>query len=123
MNINKKNLYAYLIYAGLTPYFISCFLFIINLKDIPILGNLERSLSIYNLIIISFLSGYHWGIHFKLEDKWSFYLPLTSTGIALFIGFSYLLLPFLGFLITFLISLALLLWIDKKLSKQNIISQ
>ncbi|MBC6416091.1 MAG: DUF3429 domain-containing protein [Bdellovibrionales bacterium] len=123
MKFNKKTLYFYLFYAGLTPYFITSFLFVIDLNSFPILGSLEKALSIYNIIILSFLAGSHWGKHLNLENQWSFYLPLTSTGIALFIGFSYLLLPFRLFLLTFFIGLTLLLWIDKKLLKEDIITQ
>ena len=122
MKIHKNKLYAYLIYAGMIPYFITGFLFVIGLYSVPLLGNLEKALSIYNLIIISFLAGSHWGKHLKLQNKWSFYLPLTSIGMALFIGFSYLLIPFQGFLVAFIISLALLLLIDKKLLQEQIIS-
>ena len=114
---------AYLIYAGMTPYFITGFLFAKGLYSVPLLGSLEKALSIYNLIIISFLAGSHWGKHLKLQNKWSFYLALTSIGIVLFIGFSYLLIPFTGFLVAFIISLGLLLLIDKKLLQEQIISQ
>ena len=116
-------MYPYLIYAGMIPYFISSFLFIMNLESLPVLGDLEKALSIYNLIIISFLSGSHWGQSLKLEKRWSFYLPFTSTGIALFIGFSCLMLSFRIFLCAFFISLTLLLWIDKKLLQEEIFSQ
>ena len=121
MRINK-NLYPYLIYAGIAPYFISALFFIKDWDTLPILGSLETALSIYSLIIISFLGGSHWGIHLQLKNHWSFYLPLTSTGISLFIGFSYLLFSFHEFLLSFLISLAFLLWLDRKLLQKQIIS-
>ena len=123
MKIHKNKLYAYLIYAGMIPYFITCFLFIKAFDSVSILGSLEKALSIYNLIIISFLAGSHWGKALKLQNKWSFYLPLTSIGLALCIGFSYLLLAFHGFLVVFIICLGLLLLIDKKLLQEQIISQ
>jgi len=117
----RKVLYPYLIYAGVSPYFITSVLFVLGFDSLAFIESLKEALSLYNIIIISFLAGSHWGKH--LENPSSFYLALNSTGLAVFIGFSYLLLSFPLFLLAFSLSLALLLWIDKKLLKKEMITQ
>lgn len=120
---NKNDLYLYLSYAGSIPFLLCAVLFALKVQIIPILGNLKIVLSVYSLIIASFMAGTHWGQHLRQPDKWSIFLSVTSNIVAILLWLFYLMLPFEGFLIAVAVIFALLLLIDKNLFETNIIIQ
>ena len=115
--------YLYLTYAGLLPFIICSTCLALDIKVFPLLGATEKLLSIYSLVITTFMAGSHWGQHLNLDNKWSYYLPKLSNVliIALFLGF--LVLPFKLLLAAFIATLLILLVIDKKLVQHGLITK
>ncbi|MFT7433896.1 MAG: hypothetical protein ACI9TY_001539 [Alphaproteobacteria bacterium] len=114
-----KILQPYLTYAGTLPFIFCALSFITNINVIPSLGDTYQVLSIYGLVIASFMAGSHWGQHLSLTDKWAVYLPTLSNSMAVILWISFLLFPFKGFLCVLMISFSTLLFIDKKLFQKN----
>ncbi len=122
--MNKKNpLYFYLTYAGMIPFLICAVLFIFKIQMIPILGLVQKIIGVYGLVIASFMTGVHWGQHLERSDKWSIYLPVTSNIISVLLWLLYLILPFKCLLIAIAISFIVLLYIDKKLFQDRLITR
>ena len=115
--------YPYLAYAGLLPFIICSICLALNVKVIPLFGATEKLLSIYSLVITTFMAGSHWGQHLNLDNKWSYYLPILSNvlTITLFLGF--LVLPFKLLLAAFITALLILLVIDKRLFQHGLITR
>ena len=119
----RKNLYLYFTYAGIIPFLVCTFLFIFKIQMIPILGAVQKIIGVYGLVIASFMTGVHWGQHLERSDKWSIYLPVTSNIISVLLWLLYLALPFKWLLIAIAISFTVLLYIDKKLFQENLITR
>ncbi len=117
-----KKLYPYLAYAGTLP-FIACASYLLfNKVQFPILGSIEKVLSVYALVIASFLAGAHWGQHLHLDGKWSRILPISSNIIVVTLWLAFLMLPFKILLSLFIAAFFLLLLIDYYLFKKNVIT-
>lgn len=122
--MNKKTpLYLYFTYAGIIPFLVCTFLFIFKIQMIPLLGAVQKIIGVYALVIVSFMTGVHWGQHLERSDKWSIYLPVTSNIISVLLWLLYLVLPFKWLLIAIAISFIVLLYIDKKLFQESLITR
>lgn len=112
----------YLTYAGVLPFVICAVSLVFNLTSIPFLGDIKQVLSVYSLVIVSFLAGSHWGQHLNLNDNWGIYLPVFSNLTAILVWIGFLVLPFKLIIVTFIITFMALLGIDKKLLQHGLIS-
>ncbi|WP_438994033.1 DUF3429 domain-containing protein [Pseudemcibacter sp.] len=116
-------LYPYLSYAGTLPFIFCATCLISGVNIIPILGDTEKVLSVYGLIIASFIAGAHWAQHLNVNDCiWSRSLAILSNTIAVLLWFGFLLLSFkilLGILAAVFIMLII---IDYRLFQMDIIT-
>lgn len=114
----------YLTFAGAIPFVICAFLMTVGVTSIPVLGNTEYVLSVYGLVIASFMAGAHWGNHLSLadDDKWAFKLPVLSNIIALGLWLGFLGLSAAGFIWLLILGFVSLLVIDYGLYQAQIIS-
>ena len=114
-------------YAGALPFIASAFLLLCDIYKIPMLGNIDKIISIYGIVIASFMAGVHWGQHLNVaqqlnhDDKWVIYLPITSNINAIILWITFIILPIIFQLIVLIISFVTILWIDKKLYNAEII--
>ncbi|WP_201558693.1 DUF3429 domain-containing protein [Psychrobacter sp. 72-O-c] len=113
----------YLTFAGAIPFVVCAFLITIDVDAIPILGKTVHILSIYGLVIASFMAGAHWGNHLSLadDDTWVFKLPVFSNIIALGLWLGFLTLSTFGFIWLLIIGFVSLLVIDYGLHQAQII--
>ncbi|MDD7804284.1 MAG: DUF3429 domain-containing protein [Endozoicomonas sp. (ex Botrylloides leachii)] len=75
-----KKISPYLTYAGAIPFIICTVCLSFNIHQILLLGYVEKILSAYGLVILSFLAGAHWGQHLHLnKDLWSHSLPILRS--------------------------------------------
>ena len=116
-------LYPYLTYAGALPFIFCALCFITDVNVIPVLGNIEKIFSVYGLVIASFIAGAHWGQHLSLKDNWSIYLPVFSNINAGLLWISFLIFPFKILLLILGSSFLILLFIDKNLFQNGLISR
>jgi hypothetical protein len=94
----------------------------LNLYEIPLVGSVEKILFFYGLVIISFLAGTHWGMHFTIKETWRDYLALLSNAIVITVWLFALLFSLKIMIITYIVFFLLLLIIDKKLLQSNVIN-
>lgn len=107
MAVNRKRLIYLLTYSGGIPFIIYA---IHSIFDYP--KNYEQiisnSIDIYSLLIISFISGSHWGQSLNNDNKVN--VLILSNLIILGIWFAYIFQFY--FKSIFLVAFAILLWID-----------
>ena len=114
----------YLTFAGAIP-FVVCAIFItMGIDAIRVLGETEHVLSIYGLVIASFMAGAHWGNHLGLadDDIWAVKLPVFSNIIALGLWLGFLSLSTVDFIWLLVVGFIAMLVIDYGLYHAQIIS-
>ncbi|MDA7569174.1 DUF3429 domain-containing protein [Emcibacteraceae bacterium] len=116
-------LYPYLTYAGALPFIFCAMCLISDVNVIPVLGDTEKVLSVYGLVIASFIAGAHWGQHLILKNNWSMYLPIFSNINACVLWVSFLTFSFKILLLILGSSFLILLLIDKNLFQNGLISR
>lgn len=114
----------YLTFAGTIPFIVCAILITMDIDAIRVLGKTEHILSIYGLVIASFMAGAHWGNHLSLADdnSWALKLPILSNIIALSLWLGFLLLSAAGFIWLLVVGFVSLLMIDYGLNQAHIIS-
>lgn len=122
MRTMTKTFY-YLIYAGTIPFILCSICFSAGIKSIYLLGSVDKILSAYGLVILSFLSGSHWGQHLYINRRiWGCTLPVLSNIIAVLLCFSFLVLDFKKLVAIFVAAFIILLIIDHRLFQMHLIS-
>jgi len=122
MRTMTKTFY-YLIYAGTIPFILCRICFSAGIKSIYLLGSVDKILSAYGLVILSFLSGSHWGQHLYINRRiWGCTLPVLSNIIAVLLCFSFLVLSFKELVAIFVAAFIILLIIDHRLFQMHLIS-
>ena len=115
--------FYYLTYAGVIPFILCAICFSANIKSIYLLGSVDKILSAYGLVILSFLSGSHWGQHLHINRRiWVYALPVFSNIIAVLLCFSFLVLSFKTLVAIFVAAFIILLIIDHRLFQMHLIS-
>ena len=106
-----------LIYLGTLPFIFISILIAIKYKGLLDYGitNIEAIISIYAIAIISFISGSHWGLNFKLKSLLSSLILISSNITVISIWLAYLFLIFEIFIFVASVAFIILLFIDKKL--------
>ena len=125
MNINTmKKPSPYLTFAGAIPFALGAVFITICIDAISVLGKITQVLSIYGLVIASFMAGAHWGNHLSLadDDTWAIMLPIFSNIIALALWLGFLILSTVGFIWLLVIGFISMLVIDYGLNQANIIN-
>ncbi len=118
-----KKLYLYLTYAGALPFIICAFCLAFEIRFIPLLGATEQVLSVYTLIIATFIAGNHWGQHLYMKNKWQYYLPISSNVIVITLWFGFLVLSLKPLITAFVVAFLVLLVIDQRLCRLNLITR
>jgi len=120
-NIMNK-LFQYLALAGTLPFIFCTALLMAGVEALPVIGQIERVLSAYGLVIAGFMAGSHWGQHLHLNNRWCLYLPVFSNLVTVLLWMCFILFDFDGFLVALVLSFLTLLLIDNRLLKAEIIS-
>lgn len=124
MGLEMQKIFPYLTYAGAIPFVICALFLLIDVEQIPLLGSVEQVLSVYALVISTFLTGIHWGQHLHVhEDRWGLILPIISNILAVALWIGFLVLGFHALVIMFVAAFLLLLIIDHQLFRADIISR
>lgn len=114
----------YLTFAGAIPFVLCAILITVGIEVIPALGKTEHVLSIYGLVIASFMAGAHWGNHLGLadDDSWAVKLPIFSNIITLALWLGFLSILTVGFIWLLVVGFIAMLVIDYGLHNSKIIS-
>lgn len=119
----KKN-FSYLTYAGAIPFVFCAVCLGFEIHQVPVLGSVKTILSIYGLVISSFLAGAHWGQHLHInKSQWVRFLPIFSNVIAVLLWLGFLVLSFKMQMAIFIAAFVVLLIIDHRLFQMDIITR
>ena len=118
-----KSIFPYLTYAGIIPFALGAISLNFHIEDIPPLGTVKHVMSVYGVMIASFMAGAHWGQHFQIKNRFgNFYLPVVSNIIVLILWVSFLMLSFKMFMVMLVVGFVALLGVDYYLAKINVIT-
>ena len=121
--MHKTTLYRLLTYAGALPFIASAFLLYSGYTAVPLLGEVDRILTTYALVIVSFMCGVHWGTYLHKREACPINLFITSNVITLTIWFGFLLWSPAIVLLLSMAAFGVLLWIDLHLYRKAIITK
>jgi hypothetical protein len=110
-----------LTYAGGLPFVIGAACLYYQVTSLPYLGNTEQALSVYILIIASFIAGSYWGLQVSSDHKESTNLALFSNIVALLLWVSFLRLSFHKLIFLYAFTFIAFLLIDSRLHRLAII--
>ena len=110
-------------YAGCLPFIFCSLSLMLGFKILPYLGDINKILQFYALVIASFMAGTHWGQYLAVEDKSLYYLPGLSNLVAIFIWFAAILMPIKWFIFSSILVFILLLMIDHKMAQKKLVSK
>ena len=117
-----KPIFPYLTYLGAVPFALGAVFLTLDILEIPPLGSVEPILSVYGVMIASFMAGAHWGQHFQINNSpWHFYLPVVSNIIVLILWVSFLMLSFKMLMAMLVVGFIALFAVDYYLSQINVI--
>ena len=117
-----KTIFPYLTYAGTIPFIFCTLCLIFDIHLLSILGLVEKIMSVYSLVIASFMAGAHWGQHLKASGIWSRTLPILSNLIAIVLWLGFLILSFKVLMALFVTAFVILLFIDYRLFQRKLIT-
>lgn len=117
-----KKIYPTLMYAGTLPFIFCAFCLALHWKSIPFLGTTSHILSVYGLVIASFMAGSHWGKALNMNGPSKRDILIASNINAIFLWASFLFFPFKLMLLALIISFLASLWNDKKLLQAGLIN-
>ncbi len=119
-----KKIFTYLIYAGAMPFIVCAVCLGFDIHQIPMLGSVRKILSVYGLVIASFLAGSHWGQYLQINKvRWSHFLPIFSNILAVLLWIGFLVLSFKVLMGMFVVAFVVLLVIDHRLFQMNLITR
>ena len=117
-----KNLYVILTYAGTLPFICAALLMALDIRAVPVFGDVSQALSVYALAIISFVSGSLWGINLTPPDRSSTGLSIMSNIIIIYSWLCFMILPAKLMMIVYIATFLILLLIDIRLLKKSVIT-
>lgn len=119
-----QKIYPYLTYAGAIPFVFCAICLLIGVTQIPVFGAVEQILSIYALVISTFLAGAHWEQHLNFDKgPFDLLLPISSNVMAVLLWIGFLVLDFKALMIMFVAAFLSLLIIDNRLFRADLISR
>ena len=120
----KIELTSILPYAGAIPFILAALCMYWDFERLPFIGDVQKIIDLYGLIIVVFIAGSHWGLSINLLDTQRIFLLSISNFLTLAIFTSYIWLNSIPFQLSLIAILLLLLVIDywlflKKINSLN----
>lgn len=118
---NNTKLYSLLTIAGTAPFVAGMICLLIGVSSLPVLGPVGPLMSAYGLAIVAFMSGSHWGLYKRIDQKNMPNYFLTSNFITLAAVFGFVLLTGAAYFILLTVLFMLLLWFEKDFHRIGVI--
>ena len=83
-----------------------------DLERLPLIGDVQKVIDVYGLVIVVFIAGSFWGISVNLAGKKRNALMIISNGLTLLTFFSYFWLKIIPFQLVLIFLLVALLLVD-----------
>ena len=112
-----------LTYAGAIPFVLAALCMYWDLERLPFIGDVQKIIHLYGLVIVVFIAGSHWGLSVNLLDKQRMFLLSISNFLTLAIFVSYIWLNSMPFELSLIAILLMLLMVDYWLFFKKINSQ
>ena len=117
--ITAKSTMSFLTYAGSIPFLFGALLLTTGVGTQNLSINIQHLLSVYGLVISSFMAGTLWGQQVIRNNGWQRYLLFCSNAIALALWAAFVMLSFTSLMIAYVIAFLILLLIDYQLSQNG----
>lgn len=114
----RQNMLAYL---GAFPFVGTALLMSMGINAIPLVGSLFSAITIYALIIATFMAGSHWGQQLGFSDNWRLKLQIVTNMQAVGLWLSYLWLSDSWLMLMLVTSFLVSLWLDQQLKQARLI--
>ena len=99
-------------FAGAVPFVFAAILMYWDLERLPLIGDVQKVIDVYGLVIVVFIAGSFWGISVNLTGKKRNALMMISNGLTLLTFFSYFWLKIIPFQLVLIFLLVALLLVD-----------
>jgi hypothetical protein len=123
MNLTDCQRQTLLAYLGAVPFVGTAVLVGMGINTIPFVGSLFPAVSIYALIIATFMAGSHWGQQLNLSHKWRFKVQWVTNIQAVGLWLSYLWLNDSWLMLMLITSFLVSLWLDQQLRQAQLIEK
>ncbi len=110
--IKKFSASSVLTFAGAVPFVLAAILMYLDLERLPLIGDVQKIIDVYGLVIVVFIAGSFWGISVNLAGKKRNALMIISNGLTLLAFFSYFWLKIIPFQLVLIFLLVVLLLVD-----------
>ena len=118
-----KRVFPYLTYAGAIPFVFCAGCLVLGTQQLPLIGSIEKALTVYGLVISTFLCGALWGQHLYLnEGPWVRTLPILSNIITVLLWVGFLTLSFKMIIAMLVAAIIVLLITDYRLFLVDLIT-
>jgi Protein of unknown function (DUF3429) len=117
---DNTNLLRLLPIAGAIPFIAGALALAFGIRDLFVFGSVQAAVLSYALLIVSFMSGVHWGQHLS-GARTRVNLLISSNIAALAAWFGFLLLPKSAFCVLLTVLFIVLNSIDGHLHEQGVI--
>ena len=101
-----------LTFAGAVPFVFAAILMYWDLERLPLIGDVQKVIDVYGLVIVVFIAGSFWGISVNLNGKKRNALMIISNCLTLLTFFSYFWLKIIPFQLVLIFLLVALLLVD-----------
>ena len=110
--IKRFSIASVLTFAGSVPFVFAAIVMYWDLERLPLIGDVQKVIDVYGLVIVVFIAGSFWGISVNLAGKKRNALMVISNGLTLFAFFSYFWLKIIPFQLVLIFLLVALLVVD-----------
>ena len=117
--ITSQSIMSFLTYAGSIPFLFGAVLLTTGVGTQNLSINIQHLLSVYGLVISSFMAGTVWGQQVNRHSGWQLYLLFCSNAIALALWAAFVILSFTSLMIAYVIAFLVLLLIDYQLNQNG----
>ena len=110
--IKRFSAASVLTFAGAVPFVFAAILMYLDLERLPLIGDVQKVIDVYGLVIVVFIAGSFWGISVNLAGKKRNALMIISNALTLLAFFSYFWLKIIPFQLVLIFLLVALLLVD-----------
>ena len=110
--IKRFSIASVLTFAGSVPFVFAAIVMYWDLERLPLIGDVQKVIDVYGLVIVVFIAGSFWGISVNLAGKKRNALMIISNGLTLLTFFSYFWLKIIPFQLVLIFLLVALLVVD-----------
>ena len=110
--IKRFSIASILTLAGAVPFVFAAIFMYWDLERLPLIGDVQKVIDVYGLVIVVFIAGSFWGISVNLSENKRTTLMILSNALTLIAFFSYFWLQIIPFQLVLIVLLVALLLVD-----------